>query len=472
MIFQKKEIFDGYSFGFVDVELDPDFKKDRQKYEGGVDALPFLRENAPWLPIIGYSKHYALVDSTKPEELNYLISAFAGMFSFDIRIPRLVLGSTKNNSSDVLTLLNAAQTNRFISCMGEFPHFEYKPEIKIPERLKTELNNNYEEFESLIEKLFWFSKKVVIENFVQGHSGSFVLKAYTDLGENHLGEESIWVIKVNKSPSKLHKELKSHQLMCRKGIPHAMMVPLLWPNVISDGNCAIIGYQFAKDFSPLSAKLSSKIEIISALDKISNDFNSFYNNSVADRFIIRDILKTHIGLIELDIVNVVKKLDPILKKLLKNYINNDEDSILDKSFNLENCIVHGDLHCDNIMINISNDGKENNVLFIDFAHSKKGPVVNDISKLFVDIIVRLSETEDEEFKGFDEGHVIKGISDSIKKIFDINNLFNNESDLFVLNLFIIFQVFKYLDYYKHDAKKVKWLKHYLEYNAKIDGILS
>ncbi|MHB1687804.1 MAG: phosphotransferase [Ignavibacteriaceae bacterium] len=462
--FLKGDEFDGYHFAFVDVELDPDFIDDKRKYAGGSDVLPFIRKNAPWLPVIGYSKHYEISDSHKPQEFNSLIHAIAGTFPFDISIPRSVLSSKKTNKTDIISLLEAAKNNRISSCIGIEPDLSNKPTLQISAALKTELMEIDLDIESLLQTFFWFANVVSLEKFTSGFSGSIVLKAYTDNKDGHLSEESMWVLKINKSSYKLHQELRSHQLMSRKGFPHAMMVPLLWPNVISNGNCGIIGYQLAKNYLPLSQSVNSKEKLFNSLNPYSAQFKDFYYRNSMDRKLLRILLQNSFGKITLSDIDNFDSLQDKFKDFINHYVNEAEDEYLDKTYEFSNCLIHGDLHCNNIMIS----GK--NLIFIDFAHAENGAIVYDMSKLFLDIIVQLEEAKKEEFEGFGKGVIFKEISDFLIEIFDAKSMLENLDNYFLLNIFIIFHTIEYLGFKKNDPSINNWLRAYLQKISSLESI--
>jgi hypothetical protein len=449
--FPKRFDLDKYDFAFVDIELDPEHKA-QQDYAGAQVVLPYLRVNAPWLPIVGYSRLY---ESDEPKRYNAIINAYAGTYSFDIGIPRSIFTNEQVNRTNIEFLLNSALTNRISACISVSPDLSNKPTINM-DSIKNTLFKIDEDIENLLQNFFWFSKNVFIEKFTPGFSGSLVLKAFTDIDLEHSSEESMWIIKINSSPFKLHRELRSHQIMTRKGLSHAMMVPLLWPNVVCDGNCTIMGYQFAKDYLPISHSLVSKDELFKSLNSISSSFKAFYSRNSIERRELRKILQDNIGPIILSDIDNFDIVPANLKLLLEDYYNGSRNKTLDQTFVFSSCLIHGDLHCDNMMTN------KNNILFIDFAHSQQGPIIYDISKLFLDIIVRLTETKTENFCGFDQGKVIKEVSSLLLDMFDFNHLLKQNDNFFLLNLLIVFQTINYLGFKKDDLVIKKWLRSYLQ----------
>jgi len=281
-----------YDLALVDLELDPD-KREGIMYEpqdlgGGTYILPYLREHSPWLSVIAISRLYDNID-------NHFLS-IASSFGFDGQIYRRSFSSQTFNRPLFDTLLKHARLLRRNACMGLIPKIsENNPEIDCSVDCDSRLKQINPDWQNFMKLIFWFAEKVVIVRGNSGYSGSVVLKAFARISIADGGEESEWILKINESPTKLQREVVSHQKMSKKGINHAMMVPILWPSVLHENKMAVIGYQFAKGSEPASKYLKNASQVISMLSQIENSLHEFYNNQVKDRTILSEIIKDWIG---------------------------------------------------------------------------------------------------------------------------------------------------------------------------------
>jgi len=446
-----------YDLALIDLELDPD-KKDGITYRpqdlgGGTIILPYLREHAPWLPVIAFSRLY---DPFNIE--NHFIS-IASSFGFDGQIYR---GSFKNDTFNRIvfeTLLQHAQNLRTIACMGCLPKIrEDYPQIEIGSNAKSILQKFSAHWQKVIKKTFWFAEKLVIEKGTSGFSSSDIFKVFASIPKSEGGEESEWILKVNSSPTKLHKELVAHQKMTKKGLNHAMLVPLLWPNVLYDHKMAVIGYQFAKGCKPASSYLGSPSQSMSMISNIGDSINEFYINKSSNRAILNNVLNIWLGNPKYYEVALKKLSNTKFANLLVSLLKKESIEIFERNILYDDCLVHGDLHCDNIMIN-------HNTIFIDFAQSKLGPIAYDVSKLFTDIILRTPKFQTEDFKGWNKGKLIKQLSEIMDTIFKVS-----DKDIKLIEFFISLEFAKALYYPQLKVKVKNWIIKYLS-NLDIESLL-
>jgi len=464
--FPKANGFDKYDFAFIDIELNDDpseknspFDYHPDGYEGGTIILPTLRQQAPWLPVIGYSRLYDRGE--KDVKYNPLFLISASTYLFDVQIPRSQMNSDLLDHSWVDLLLKKAQFNRIKACIGdEIEFIGNVPEISFSHGLDDDLSQKLgTDINEILQIAFYFAKSIFVEPFIEGQSGSSVVKIFVT-HKDELADESVWVIKFNNSPSKLHQEITAHHRMRRKGIPFAMMVPTLYQNVLFNNNVSLIGYQFASDFVPLSSHLNDLTTFNDVLKKTKDQFQAYYSNSSRAR-------KGFINII-LEYLNSNGHIGPVLsengntslEKFFKSISTKNYPRILNKSINHEEMLIHGDLHLDNIMIN----EPLNSIIFIDFAHSCIGPKVLDISKMYVDILVRMRDSYKKSMVTWPTSN--EKLKNLLEKLFSTFKFTIEDSNqIALLNFFIIYHLLDNLAYNIEDKDLSLWLKNII---AKLD----
>ena len=190
------------------------------------------------------------------------------------------------------------------------------------------------------------------------------------------------MIKLSHSPAKLHKEVQAHTRMTRSGIEYARNVQLLWSGVLVENRTAGIVYQFAhgtKEAATLIEDDEKTIEdVCSRIGKILQDF---YAKGTACRDLPANVLVKWgpEANFLLNAASAIRTGDTA--DLLRALAANKPTRHLATSVTFRQSLIHGDLHLGNVMLG------DRDVL-IDYARSDVGPVVLDVARLAVDLLVR------------------------------------------------------------------------------------
>jgi thiamine kinase-like enzyme len=177
--------------------------------------------------------------------------------------------------------------------------------------------------------------------------------------------------------------------------------------------------------------------------------NEFYMQRKQERNILINVLQS--------LYSKKQYFDEARKRLkgtvLMNFINGifyaETYHGLEKSILFDSCFIHGDLHCDNVMY-----GK--NMVFIDFAHAKNGPIAFDIIKIFNDILFRIKEYQSQPYAGWKGSSITHSLCDKLFELFKVS-----DNIIPLLDILISLEFAKALSYTQIDDNTKKWIVDYL-----------
>lgn len=377
--------FDKYDLALIDLELFPARNPvlyEAEDLRGGTEILPYLRQEAPWLPVIAESR---LFHSGAQHFLS-----IAGSFGFDGQIPRDTFQSKFFNRSLWDDLFERARELRRRAIIGEnVLSRRQTPVVEVMPGTAETLDRKFGAWHEVVQTCFCFSTKVILKPLKGGFSGADVFKTYVNQSYEEGDSEGEWVWKVSLSPWKLHQEVQAHLAMLRAGLDYARMVPLLWSDVIVENRIGAIAYKFAEGTQEASEILKTSAEAKQICERLSLMFTRFYKDKHPDRaFIGRILAEWSPGVA--DLLTAASQLSGSeIEGLLVAIANGQENDLLGETIVYQRCRVHGDLHLGNIMLGSTD-------LFIDFARSKVGPIAVDAAKLISDLLLRLPELREEE----------------------------------------------------------------------------
>jgi hypothetical protein len=416
-----------YGLALVDLELYP--LKENATYSpddlaGGTQVLPYLRKEAPWLPVIAESRLFG-------EEAEYFV-AIAGSYGFDGHMPRHVFRSSVFNRALWDVLFSSAILSRKRSILGsDYTSSNERLKIITDKAIESFLDQHLSSWQQLIRDIFYYSDKVTINPIGEGFSGAITL--HTQVIQRSVDESTSaeWLLKLSNNPWKLNKEVEAHLAFMRSGAEYARTVPLLWRGIVSEMGIGGIAYQFAagtkvalsicndinssielsKRILPLFQKIYKNEKIVEHTDNISNLLKVWFSNNRLEQAI-------------------KNTSNEKFRKDLTGVLDNGECGDLGKIVHYKRCWIHGDLHLRNILIG------ERDVL-IDFARSKPGPLVLDIAKLTSDLLLNVTELRGDRFpslSGTDHpiNRVIEPFNNLFKFIKDEINLYNIFLKMFLL----------------------------------------
>lgn len=295
------------------------------------------------------------------------------------------------------------------ACLGCIPNLTTQPEV-VSELKENDLPcDSNKDFIAILQLLFWYARRIVIEIGRRGRSGSSTYIAHVQAEAEEGLRECRWYVKVNASPSILHNEVKAHKNMARKGLPHARMVQILWPNVIHLSGLSAIAYQLVDEAEPALLKVSNPTSILNLVDQLATPLSELHINRITQTSIIRTILKPWIGVKSRYDTILAKLKGSSVERLITGLLDGFGPDILDHSIRYDHALIHGDLHTENILI-----GKD--IVFIDFAMATAGAVAYDCAKLYRDLILRTPEILVDGFKGWGYDELSKRLS----KVFGIS----------------------------------------------------
>jgi hypothetical protein len=434
---------DKYDLALVDLELFP--TKSSLYYEpddlrGGTEVLPYLREEAPWLPVLAESRLYL-------KEAEHFL-AVAGSFGFDGHIPRDIFRKGMIDKKLWDLLINTAGDLRLKAVIGDKVWKNRQdPEIEVAHETESILSGRTTHWRELIQKVFCFNRKVVVHKLPGGFSGAQVFKVYARPPFEHGGSEGEWLLKISNSPSKLHQEAQAHLSMLRSGLDFARMVPLLWNDVIVHRRTGAIAYQFASNTREASEFLDTTSNVMKACEHMASIFARFYRNTRTERSIIGNLFSEW-GPSPETLVKLLSLLpNSPAKTLLKQAASKHESALLSEDVEYRRCLIHGDLHLSNIMIGDSN-------VLIDFARSKDGPIAVDAAKLLSDFFLRLPQLQLAELPSWDTR---TGLTGEILGCLDLS--FNlNQGDKKLFSLFLISNLTLALQYGDVGKETKAWIR--------------
>lgn len=440
---------DSYDIALIDLQLyDPIGKMyNLNNLSGGMYVLPYLRKNAPWLPVIAFSR---LFSDENPET-----HALAGSFGFDGHIPRIIFPQKKINRELWRTIVDQATLLRKRAIMGT--EFSYEKAHAIgndkiacdPSELKDMLTNNFPAWEKLIKECFYYGDQIILTSIPGGFSGAVTLRSEVIEKKVGKGTSGSWLVKISKSPWKLNLEVKAHLEAIRSGQEYARTVPLLWNGVVVENGIGLIAYQFAKNTkvalecitdaksaAMLCVELKSMFTGMYPTEKIDDKQGIELNKLFATWFPLELLKRTANRFHESDFKNTLLAIAD--GKTVQNIPN-----VLKPNY----CWLHGDLHLRNILIGDRN-------LLIDFARSQMGPLVLDLAKFASDLLLRVGELRTNDFPVFLENE-----NQCLLKVLNpINSIFNlNAHDMILYNLLLKIYLAIAINYPDVDDNAKAWI---------------
>lgn len=389
----EEQEFDKYDMALVDLELFPprsDITYSPEDLRGGTEVLPYIRKEAPWLPVIAESRLFT-------KEAEHFLSV-GGSFGFDGHLPQQIFLSPFFNRRLWDGLLERAKYLRRRTVLGEIVTLRaHTPEIRVTDQVKEKLDSKFKSWHALSQAVFCFGDRVGLNPLVGGFSGASVFKAYVQQSPEDGGSEGEWILKTSNSSWKLHKEVQAHLAMLRAGVDHARIVPLLWPEVIVEDKEAAIAYKFSEGTIEASEILKNTRNASKLCTQLAPMFSRFYQNKNKNRDFIGKLIANWCG--RTAITEGADKLQRSKTKELLQAIGEGRDiHFLGEQISYLQCRIHGDLHLGNIMIPPIGEGSE---ILIDFAKSTAGPIAVDAAKLISDILLRLPEARGEQLPSWD-----------------------------------------------------------------------
>lgn len=440
---------DSYDVALIDLQFyDPiDGQYDLKNLAGGTKVLPYLRENAPWLPTIAFSKLFS--------DEHEALQAVAGSFGFDGHIPRRLFPLNRITRNLWKIIVNQAVLLRKRAVLGA----EFDPEkaqaisddniICNSKELKDKLNNEFPSWKEVIKDSFYYGDQIILSSIPGGFSGAVTLK--TEVIEKKIGKGTAgnWLVKISKSPWKLNMEVKAHLNAIRSGQEYARTVPLLWNGVVVKNRIGLIAYQFAKNTKVALECLSDANSASKLCDELKTMFKGLYPSEKIDdkqgiefsRFINEWFSSEKLKKATRHFKG--KKFEQTLLAIADGKTVKNIPGVLKPNL----CWLHGDLHLRNILLG------ERNVL-IDFARSKMGPLVLDLAKFASDLLLRVDELRTDGLPVF-----IENKNDSLLQVLHpINSLFKfNNHDIILYNLLLKIYLAIALDYPDVDDKAKEWV---------------
>ena len=188
---------DEVDLALVDLELFPQLdpvSSSPEDLRGGTEVLPYLRREAPWIPVIAYSKLFSKTSG------DFLTVACG--FGFDGHTTRGMFRDKGFTREFWDGLLKRACQQRRKAVLGEEFTDAGHVELDVFPKDKARLDTKFPGWESTARNTFFYDKKVVMEAMQGGWSGAEVLRAYVLQHPEDGGRQGEWVWKVSSSPWK------------------------------------------------------------------------------------------------------------------------------------------------------------------------------------------------------------------------------------------------------------------------------
>jgi hypothetical protein len=434
--------FDKVDLALVDLELFPQMETIHYTPEdlrGGTEILPYIRREAPWIPVIAYSRLFK-------KEAEYFLS-IACSFGFDGHTTRGMFGANWLTRELWDGIVSRALVLRRHAILGEqFIASENDMQFDLTQESGAKLNSRFPSWKRVVRNIFCFGKKVVLEPLVGGWSGAQVWKAYVRQRNEDGGREGEWVWKISSSPWKLHKELQAHLRMQRGGLDFARAVPPLWQGVIYEDGTAGIAYQFAKNTQEAITLLRTEKDVKIIGDRISSILCAFYRESVNERGVIENIISKWCPKKEdlLSAADVTK--GTFISQVLKAIAEKKGHTSINRTCTYKQCLIHGDMHLGNVMLG-------DNDVFIDFALSDVGPISVDIAKIVSDILLRIPHLRREKLPEWNNKsdpvmHVLEKLN---------NNIGLSLGDIDIFNMMLRIYIAQALNYGDISGDTKDWI---------------
>jgi len=369
--FQSAQDFDDISFCLVDLELGPASRPDINDYLGLEVVLPIIRNLAPWIPTACLSRHIT-GDANIVGRLS--VSDFDGIYPKEtiaqVEVDILRTSPTFNYEKWNGILENLT-LRRNSSVTGLPVHF-MKQKLKAAQEIRlvkgksieTELAKmgGDEILKEALALMNFGGKKIAVDEIELGFSGICTCKVSIFEKEAPGLERPCWLLKWGRPIRKVAEEARAHRRILRQGLDREIIVPQYHQHSISWRGFGFMAYWFERD-SITALKLLETED----LRKFSKHFEklakSLYALAEGSPISAAEELKRWWG-INAEKENCFSKMD------------------LNKTLEVTYSMLHGDFHLRNILIT-----KAERPTLIDFAKSDVGPVVVDLAKLFMDILL-------------------------------------------------------------------------------------
>lgn len=380
--------WDGYDLALIDLELFP-LLHDTMEYAsedllGGTAVLPYIRTEAPWLPIIGYSRLF----SSSPG-----FFAIAGSFGFDAHLNRGLFSHRDLSPKLWEYVTRAARLHRLRAVLGAEANPDVNPPtVEVAREIAAKLDEDLPAWRNTLETLFYFAKEISLDLLPGGWSGAQVLRVdalgtpgsthESGFGDYAGGVEGTWLVKLSTSPSKLHREAVAHRRAIIAGVPFARIVPLLWQDVlVVEPGVAALAYQFARDTVNGLECLKAGMTVKNLCVRIRGLLEDLHGTSFLRRSDGGNAKRLWGG--------DADRMAKAAKALGKCQAAGRIESLLEGkapvgSVNTRRVTfgrIHGDLHLANTMFG------DRDVL-VDFSNAGIGPIMADYAKLVADVMGR------------------------------------------------------------------------------------
>lgn len=376
-----------YDLAMVDLELEALHRRQRESIRyhpddlrGGSEILPHIRREAPWLPVVGYSKLFDF-------EIESFL-AVVGSFGFDGMVQRAMFDDSWLTHELWDLVLRQVQEARRRAVLGPgYLNADKKTvDVRYPDALASEFTALGSGWEELFQLMFHFSTVVSLQPLSSGFSGATVIRA-TVTSQLDVGSQTgSWVVKVSTSRGKLWEECRAHSHLAKAGLPMARSVPLLWEGLVISRNLAGIAYQLASEADD-ALRVLRRDGSEAALVRIRPILQEFHESANRDHYPLGKLL-----------LRAVSSTDRVLTAIAaiptwkfgqewRRSIDGFPAPMLDRTVFVTAGLIHGDLHLRNILFG------QRDVL-IDFAETKAGPIVYDVARLLTDVLLAESTTLD------------------------------------------------------------------------------
>lgn len=374
-----------FDIAFLDNELftpENDAEYDGPDLRGGSEILPYVRSEAPWIPVIGYSH---LLGGRKTERVPPTALPLITGFGFDVCVGRNVLANSPLMTRGLWNqIIKWAEQRRLESVVGPLMGLPDKePDVVVSTHLKEDLDARIPNWQQLVVNCFRFASKVTLEEVRNGYSGAIVFRAFVVQSLDGESKEGEWLLKISDNPWKLHRELRAHQIAARSGLDFARITPLLWREIVKVGRWAAIAYQFACGTLQAGSLFPDGAQRDRVLKALSALLSGLYPAEPRTERVYADqVVSEWFGSCPPKIPSG-EPLSEIARERIEEFFGSGV--VNQRSLKVKHCMVHGDLHLDNVMV-----GPSSGVL-IDFARSRCAPLAVDAAKLIMDFLIRTVE---------------------------------------------------------------------------------
>ncbi|MFH1465058.1 MAG: phosphotransferase [Pseudomonadota bacterium] len=374
---------DDVDIAFVDIELGEDFIEvhgliSPLSVQGGSQVLPWLREHCPWIPVFAWSRLIRYQQSKEG------LRAIAASFPFDAFLPKPLLCEDNVGRSHPdwnmpfwNWLYRSAVNNRLFAQLRNNWRNPLFPDASIAidcsPILRTALDDAYgnNSWTTLLTRFFsGFSNRCTVTPLSSGFSGASVVKVRCEPIDLRAAYTE-WVVKLSRSPSKLQREVVAHGNLLLEGRYISHVVPLRCDSVLAVGGVGAIAYAFSAG-SPASDCINKTdanllAEVISLLYAGKTivpceDFNGVMP-------IVGDFN---------ELTSIAYSSGSPLPGLISSLLEEGVHSVIGRTLEFSESLVHGDLHLDNILL-----GK-GRLILIDWARKRYAPVAYDRAKILTD----------------------------------------------------------------------------------------